>query len=73
MSLNLAGTTVLDIGADKDVHCFWLSRAGEKSGDQAGRSQAPREKLFRLSDTRASTAAWNCLLDLLVCVRIRCS
>ncbi|MBR0693200.1 FkbM family methyltransferase [Bradyrhizobium lablabi] len=32
MSLNLAGATAIDIGANKGIYCFWLSRAVGPNG-----------------------------------------
>src|ERR1700744_4417508 len=32
MRLDLKGATVIDIGANKGIYCFWLSRAVGRSG-----------------------------------------
>ena len=32
MRLKLGGATVLDIGANKGIYCFWMVRAGGPSG-----------------------------------------
>jgi precorrin-6B methylase 2 len=65
MGLHLRGATVLDIGANKGIYCFWMMRAVGSSGhvipfepQQEMRDDIERQKLrFNWSNLRVMNVA----------------
>jgi FkbM family methyltransferase len=70
MSLNLAGATVLDIGANKGIYCFWLSRAVGGNGKVL--AFEPQPEMAAYIETRKRHIGWTNVTTFNVALSNRC-